>query len=73
MIPLRAFLVALLVMAGRAHADDGYTCADVRAAVATVARGAGVSRARAAEIIAATARGAGATEDQIARARRCMK
>lgn len=52
-------------------ADDG-TCADVRAAVATMARGAGVSRARTAEIIETTARGSGATEDQIARAKRCL-
>jgi hypothetical protein len=64
----------LVVLIGTyAHADDGYTCADVRAAVATVSRSGGVSQSKAAEIIEAMARGAGATDAQIVRAKRCLR
>ena len=64
---------ALVVLIGTyAHADDGYTCADVRAAVATVKAGAGVSDKRAVEILEAMAKGQGARPEQIARAKRCL-
>jgi hypothetical protein len=56
-----------------AHADEGYTCADVRAGVETVSHRFGVSRAKACEIIEAMARGAGATDAQIVKAKRCLQ
>lgn len=62
----------LACVGGFAHADESYTCADVRAAIRTVARGAGVNEKRAAEILEATARSAGATNEQIARAKACL-
>ena len=64
--------LALALLSSRAYADD-FTCADVRAAVATVAQQAGVSRSKAAEIIEAMARSGGATDEQIRRAKACVK
>jgi hypothetical protein len=56
-----------------AHADEGYTCADVRAAVATIKTGSGVSDKRAVEILEAMAKGNGVRPEQIAKARACLK
>lgn len=72
MIRILFALGILVVLVSRGHADEAYTCADVRAAVKTIARGSGVNEKRAAEILEVTARGAGATEDQIARAKKCF-
>ena len=63
--------LALALLSSRARADD-FTCADVRAAVATVAQQAGVSRSKAAEIIEAMARSGGATDEQVRRAKACL-
>ena len=63
----------LLLIGGRVKAGEGYTCADVRAALATVRAGSGVSEKRAVEILEAMAKGGGARPEQIARAKRCLK
>ena len=79
MIPLRAYLIPLAVLLliiamGRARADglpSGVTCDDVRNAVATVAKQTGKTMKESAVIVEAMARAGGATEGQIAAARRC--
>jgi hypothetical protein len=78
MTPLRGYLIPLaaglfIIAIGRAHAEDGYTCDDVRNAVSTVQRGASVSRQRAIEIIEAMARSGGAKDEQIRKAKACLK
>jgi len=80
MIPLRAYLIPLAVLLliiamGRARADGlppGVTCDDVRNAVASVAKQTGKRTAEAALVVEAMARAAGATEQQIEAAKRCL-
>jgi hypothetical protein len=74
LIALAAWVLLGLVglISTYAHADEGYTCADVQAALATVRAGSGVSEKRAVEILEAMAKGGGARPEQIARAKRCL-
>ena len=80
MIPLRSWIIpigaalVLLAIGVRARADDlpqGVSCPDVRAAIATVAKQTGKTFAEAALIVEAMARAGGATERQVAAAKRC--
>lgn len=79
MIPLRGWIVVagvalLLIAMGRARAENlppGVTCDDVRNAVASVAKQTGKTMKESAVIVEAMARAGGATEGQIAAARRC--
>lgn len=74
LIALAAWVLLGLVglISTYAHAAEAYTCADVRAAMATVKTGFGVNDKRAAEILEAWAKGGGAKPEQIARARKCL-
>lgn len=77
--PLRAYLIPFLVLLliivmGRARADNVIPCSDIRATLATVrSNNPKMTEVQAVEYLAALARAGGASEEQIARARRCLK
>jgi hypothetical protein len=79
MIPLRAYLIPfavllLIIAMGRARAEDTIPCPDIRATLATVrSNNPKMTEGQAVEYLAALARSAGASEQFIARARRCLK
>lgn len=67
--------VALLIIAmGRARAESVISCPDIRATLATVrSNNPKMTEGQAVEYLAALARSAGASEQFITRARRCLK
>lgn len=64
--------LALILMFSCGARAEGYSCADVRAAVATIKAGSSCSQKRAVEILEAMAKGSGAKPEQIAIAKRCL-
>ena len=80
MIPLRGWIIPiasaliLIAIGVRARAQDGIPCPDVRATLATVrSNNPKMTEGQAVEYLAALARSAGASEQFIARARRCLR
>lgn len=65
--------LALALLGSRVHAADPIPCPDVRATLATVrSNNPRMTEGQAVEYLAALARSAGASEQFIARARRCL-
>lgn len=64
--------LALALLGSRVRATETFTCPDVRAAVATVARQTGKTMKEAAVIVEAMARAGGASDNQIRQAKACL-
>ena len=80
MIPARAWIIPiasaliLIAIGVRARAENVIPCPDVRATLATVrSNNPKMTEGQAVEYLAALARSAGASEQFIARARRCLR